>query len=127
MFFLFVVFVQASSSISFNGTDYCALLNQLVATPGYLLEPASVINAHNLFAAALLDIPTHLWTQWNISLTDLNDLLSLAKKSAFSCQLAPTPGFDFHPFAPCLDGLVLAPKSHTLAFASNITQVFVLT
>jgi hypothetical protein len=124
---LVVLFLASlgSGSINFNVSEFCGLLNQMAATPGYLpSSPGSVFDAYDMVMAALASIPTSLWGTWNISSVDLKFLWAELQLAIILCEKdANARGFDFHPFAPCLDGLVLAPESHTLAFANNITQV----
>lgn len=124
MLLLLCVFAAALGKISFNGSDYCVLLNQVSNTPGYLPDGVrGVLAAHAMFVDALNSIPEGLWAVWNISSGDFLEFRKQQKIAALSCEDQRGAGFDFHAFAPCLDGLVLAPHSHTLAFASNLTQV----
>jgi hypothetical protein len=113
----------AQSSVAFSTTDYCALLAQMAATPGYVPPPSDVPTANGMVLDALAAIPEDAWATWNITLGQVRQLVGLLKGLQCGGAGEGTQGFPFHAFVPCLDGLVAAPGSHSLAWSAPPVQV----
>lgn len=122
---LWVLFVGLSWAlpIRFDEAEYCTLLQQMANTPGYLDPPSTVANAHAMVTKGLISIMPDLFESWNISSAVVKQLLVLATEYAANCEDNQTAGFPFHPFLPCMDGVVAAPASHTIAFSNELVQV----
>ncbi len=94
----------------------------MAATPGYVPPPGDVAAANLMVLDALMAIPQDAWPTWNISLALLRELVATLK--SVQCAAGESaPGFPFHAFVPCLDGLVAAPASHALAWSAPPVQV----
>eukprot|EP00756_Hemistasia_phaeocysticola_P042472 Hpha_TRINITY_DN16972_c1_g3::TRINITY_DN16972_c1_g3_i1::g.55822::m.55822 len=120
--------VGASPLVNISDDDYCTYLRDLAATKGYV-DPTEVKgfeDAAAFVADGFAAVPADLFPTWNISNAERDYTLAyLTNFTADRCRDVKGTGtpFPFHPYTDCMDGPVIAPKSHTLVYQNEKVQV----
>jgi len=114
--------VMKYSNVTFDD-GFCDWLNDLAGTKGYVLngQISSLDVARMFLLKAFGSIPSSKFPQWNVTKKVLEDTLQWIKSTP--CNTTGSKGFPFKAYIPQMEGPVVAPLSHTIAFKNDLVSV----